>query len=93
MTSIMRGSDAFPFWVELRAELSRIGIDPQQALLVESYENDGDEVGVIVSPEASVVSYRRSAKAWTWTDMSETWPRSEYADQVRVGVSILHQPS
>jgi len=85
MTSIMRGSDAFPFWAELRAELSRIGIDPQQALLVESYENDGTEVGVIVAPEASVVSYRSSAKAWTWTDPSETSPRSEYADQVRVG--------
>ena len=93
MTSIMRGSDAFPFWAEFRAELSRIGIDPQQALLVESYENDGTEVGVIVAPEASVVSYRSSAKAWTWTDPSETWPRSEYADQVRVGVSLLHRTS
>ena len=59
MTSIMRGSDAFPFWAELRAELSRIGIDPHQALLVESYENDGTEVGVIVAPEASVAEQVR----------------------------------
>ena len=73
--------------------MTSIGIDPQQALLVESYENDGTEVGVIVAPEASVVSYRSSAKAWTWTDLSETWPRSEYADQVRVGVSVLHRSS
>jgi hypothetical protein len=92
MTAVMRVADAFPFWVELRGQLSGMGIDPQQALLVEAYEEGGDEVGVVVAPEASVLAYRRSRLGWAWNDLSGTWALSEYADQVRVGLSVLQEP-
>ena len=93
MTAVMRGSDEFPFWAELRDQLSGLGIDPQQTLLVESYEEDGDEVGVVVAPEASVLSYRRRPGGWAWTDLSRTWASSEFADQAHVGLSVLQGAS
>ena len=76
-------------WPDLRRELRRHSLDTEDALLVESYEDGPDEVGVIVARGCRVLVYRVRTGKWTWTDISDGWPDSEFAEQVQVGLDML----
>jgi hypothetical protein len=91
MTAMLRSNEEFPMWSELRAELRKLGVDPDQALLVESYEEEppgGGEVGVVVAAPERVLVYRIQRGVWSWEDSSDGWESSDFADQVRVGLEL-----
>jgi hypothetical protein len=44
---------------------------------------------VIVSRGPRVLAYRVRKGEWTWFDISHGWSSSEFADQVRVGLTML----
>jgi hypothetical protein len=91
MTTMLRTNEAFPLWSDLRSHLRELGVDPDQALLVESYDEPpaGDEVGAVVSGTGRVLAYRARSGAWSWDDLTDRWEDSEFADQVRVGLGML----
>jgi hypothetical protein len=89
MTRMMRHAEGAPLWRDLRRELQKRGVKPDQALLVESYEEAADEVGVIVSTGPRVLVYRVRNGDWRWADVSVDWQSSEFAHQVQVGLGIL----
>jgi hypothetical protein len=91
MTTMLRTSEAFPFWSDLRRQLQEQGIEPEQALLVESYDEPpaGDQVGAVVDATGRVLAYRESSGEWTWDDLTDRWEDSDFADQVRVGLAML----
>jgi len=90
MTALLRTS-AFSFWGDLRRELHARGVEPDRALLVESYGEPpaGGEVGVVVDATGRVLVYRARRGEWSWTDLTERWETSDFADQVRVGLAML----
>jgi hypothetical protein len=90
MTALLRTS-ALPFWADLRRRLHARGVDPERALLVESYGEPpgGGEVGVVVDRTGRVLAYRARHDEWSWSDLTEDWEASDFADQVRVGLAML----
>lgn len=89
MTLMMGRAEGAPMWIELRRELRKQKVDPTTAVLVESYGEDREEVGVVVAPEDRVLVYRLCDGEWTWTDITDRWDTAEFADQVQVGLRIL----
>ncbi len=97
-TWALRESD-YPFWGNLRARLREHGIDPNTTMLVESYEQgatapgvfDAHEVGVLVTADKRVISYRYSYKdeqCAEWDDLTDACPESEYADVVARALGV-----
>lgn len=74
-----------PCGPHLRSELLDQGVDPDEALLVESYEDGRDEVGAIVSRGRRVLAYRAGNGDWTWADITDWWSSSEFAEQDKLG--------
>jgi hypothetical protein len=93
MTTMLRTNEVFPFWSDLRRQLHERGIEPDRALLVESYDEPpaGDEVGAVVDASRRVLVYRKRAGEWSWEDLTDRWEESEFADQVSVGLSMLSE--
>ena len=91
MTTMLRTNELFPFWSDLRRQLRELGIDPDQALVVESYDEPpaGDQVGAVVAATGRVLAYRWASGEWSWDDLTDRWEDSDFADQVRVGLAML----
>jgi hypothetical protein len=92
-TLMMRRAKGAPIWSDLRHELRNRGVDPEETLLVESYEDESDEVGAVVSRGGRVLAYRVQSGDWTWSDISDGWRESEFSDQVQVGLAMLGRDS
>ena len=93
MTLMMQRAEGASVWRDLRHELRAQEVDPEEAVLVESYEDDADEVGAVVSRGGRVLSYRVRNGDWTWADLTNDWRSSEFADQVEVGLAMLRRHS
>jgi hypothetical protein len=52
-------------------------------LLVESYEEEQGEVGVVVATGGQVLLYRESGGDSEWTDLIDQWRSSAFIDQCR----------
>jgi hypothetical protein len=89
MTLMMRHAEGAPMWIEIRRQLRDQDVDPATALLVESYEEAAEEVGVVVALGPRVLLYRARTGDWTWTDVTNAWESSAFADQVQVGLRML----
>jgi hypothetical protein len=90
MTTMLRTNDVSPFWSDLRRQLRERGIDPDQALLVESYDEPPvGEIGAVVDATRRVLAYRECSGEWSWEDLTDRWEESDFADPVRVGLSML----
>jgi hypothetical protein len=107
LTEVLRaGSD--PFWVRLRQLLEHKGVDPQSAVLAESFEDgsgrDGasQEFGIVVTVSLQVFEFvvqigeadghLADAYLREWVDKTEDWKSRPFANHVREAISSL-QPS
>ena len=89
MTEVLRRSE-LPFWVDLRRELRARDVEPELALLVESYDEPPQtEIGAVVAEAGHVLVYERRGGRWSWRDVTATWQQSEFAEQIRVGFEML----
>jgi len=68
-------------------------VDYEQALIVEFYDEPpmGDQFGVVVDSANRVLSYRARTDdwSWSWDDLSDDWDKSQFADQIRVGIAMI----
>ena len=56
-TELMRTSVERPYWVRLRDLLHERGINPNEAVMAQSFPDDGQlEFGIVVTPEAKLSS-------------------------------------
>ena len=85
-TELMRTSVERPYWVRLRDLLHERGINPNEAVMAQSFPDDAQlEFGIVVTPEGQVVEFdydylgvkEGEGRFTAWTDVSDRWDSPE----------------
>ena len=104
LTQLLR-SDDYPFWGCLRRLLEQKGVDPQSAVLAESFEDgagrngSGQEYGVVVTAREKVFEFvvdigegedrYENATLREWIDKTDTWQSRPFSKNVGAAISAL----
>ncbi len=104
MAQLLR-TDVWPFWTRLRHLLEQQGVDPQSAMLAESFEDgggpngSGQEFGIVVTTQEQVFEFvvdieegddrYENAVLREWNDKTDDWQSRPFSKHVREAISVL----
>jgi hypothetical protein len=94
----MRTSVERPYWVRLRELLRERGINPDEAVMAQSFPDDARlEFGIVVTPEGRVVEFdfdylrvtEGEGSFTAWTDVSDRWEGGPWAQEIATALGLI----
>lgn len=88
------------WWSSMRRLLNEKGVDPATTILAESFEDAEDaDMGVLITPDGSVVEWRRryfdeqpkNDAIIAWRDITASWRGGPWNDEVEAGFELRAQ--